>query len=194
MAVSVQTIQNELDSGNIDPVRLFEDLLAEKETCFKEFVDAFNVEKEVLTFLAYNSIKPSIAHCAQQLSGYLRPDHAWEKGYCPICGSQPGLAALEHDGGRFLFCHVCWHKWQVQRIFCPFCENKDAKTLGYFYSNEEKENRVDTCSHCQQYIKTVDTRKIDRPFYPSLEQVATLHLDMKAEEAGFKNPVYLAFQ
>jgi FdhE protein len=194
MAVSVQTIQNELDNGNIDPTRLFEDLLAEKETCFKEFVDAFNVEKEVLTFLAYNSVKPSISHCAHQLSSYLSPDHAWEKGYCPICGSQPGLAALDHDGGRFLFCHVCWHKWKVQRLFCPFCENKDAKTLAYFYSNDEEEYRVDTCNHCHQYIKAVDTRKINRPFYPSLEQVATLHLDMKAGEEGFNNPVYLEFQ
>jgi hypothetical protein len=36
-------------------------------------------------------------------------------------------------------------------------------------------------------VKTVDGRKLARPVYPPLEQVATLHLDLKAAEAGYES-------
>jgi FdhE protein len=55
----------------------------------------------------------------------------------------------------------------------------------YLYSDEEKEYRVDACGSCRSYIKTVDTRVLNRPSYPPLEQVASLHLDLKAAEAGY---------
>lgn len=192
MAVSAQNILKAMDKGRIDLNRLFENLLAENDAYFEEVAGEFEIEQKMLAFLLYSSIKSSISFCAHQLSSYLDSNHTWGKGYCPICGNLPGLAALESEGARFLFCSFCWHKWQVQRLFCPFCENEGPKTLQYFYSEEEQDYRVDTCSQCKKYIKTVDTRKIDRRLYPPLEQVATLHLDMKAEEMGFKSPVYLA--
>jgi FdhE protein len=55
----------------------------------------------------------------------------------------------------------------------------------YLYSEEEKEYRLDACDSCRTYIKTVDTRVIDRRTYPALEQIASLHLDLKASEAGY---------
>jgi FdhE protein len=55
----------------------------------------------------------------------------------------------------------------------------------YLYSEEEKEYRVDACESCRKYIKTVDTRVLGRRAYPPLEQVASLHLDLKAAEAGY---------
>lgn len=99
------------------------------------------------------------------------------------------MSALEGDGERFLFCSFCWHKWPVRRLVCPFCENDDSKTLHYFYTEEEREYRVNVCDKCKKYVKTVDTRKIDRFFYPPLEQIATLHLDMKANETGLERGV-----
>jgi FdhE protein len=189
MAVSAQNVLKAMDKRRIDSSRLFDHLLAENDAYFEEIAGEFEIEQKVLVSLVYSSIKPSIAFCAYQLSSYLDPNHVWGKGYCPICGNLPGLAALEKEGARFMFCSFCWHKWQVQRVFCPFCENEDPQTLQYFYSEEEQDYRVDTCNQCNKYIKTVDTRKINRSLYPPLEQVATLHLDMKAEEMGFKSPV-----
>jgi len=57
--------------------------------------------------------------------------------------------------------------------------------LIYLYSEEEKEYRVDACQSCRKYIKTVDSRVLNRCAYPALEQVASLHLDLKAAEAGY---------
>jgi FdhE protein len=35
----------------------------------------------------------------------------------------------------------------------------------------------------------IDLRQIDRAFYPKLEQITTLHLDMQAREKGYTNDV-----
>ena len=41
------------------------------------------------------------------------------------------------------------------------------------------------------YIKAVDRRNADRIIYPPLEFVATLHLDIKAQEMGFNSGIQL---
>ncbi len=93
---------------------------------------------------------------------------------------------LGGEGARFRVCGFCWHQWPLKRIECSFCGNSDGKTLFYFFNEQEKEYRVDCCDACKKYLKTVDNRKIDRIFYPPLEQVATLHLDIMARERGFE--------
>jgi FdhE protein len=90
-----------------------------------------------------------------------------------------------------LICGFCWHPWPVKRVFCPFCENRDGKTLHYFYSEEEKDTRVDLCDNCKKYIKALDTKKVARLIYPPLEQLSTMHLDIKAQEMGFEPGIKL---
>lgn len=183
---------NAIDTKKIDPGSLFSNLLHGNDSFFENICTELDIEKPVLAFIIYSSIRPCVTLCAEQLSTYLKPKEEnsaspnWGKGHCPICGNPPVISALEGEGERFLFCSFCWHKWPVRRLVCPFCENDDSKTLHYFYTEEEKEYRVNVCDKCKKYVKTVDTRKMDRFFYPPLEQISTLHLDMKAKEAGFE--------
>lgn len=137
-------------------------------------------------FFIYQSMKPSLSVFAEMLSKYL-PDSVVETGQCPVCGSPPNLAMIEAEGNRFLVCSFCGHKWPAPRIYCPFCQNKDSGTLRYFASSQEEENRIDVCLQCKTYIKTIDTRVLDRIIYPPLEQISTPHLDIKALEMGFKS-------
>ena len=44
---------------------------------------------------------------------------------------------------------------------------------------------MDACASCRKYIKTVDTRVLGRRCYPPLEQIASLHLDIKAAEEDY---------
>ena len=76
----------------------------------------------------------------------------------------------------------------MRRVFCPFCENTDAKSLDYFFSEAEPDYRVDLCRRCKKYITTLDLRQVQRPVHLPLEQVATLHLDVKAADEGFVPP------
>lgn len=191
IAATARAIRKAIASEVLDPGAVFSHLLKADDTFFNKVESELNIEKKILLLIAYNSLKPSLTHCALQLSSYLDEDNAWEKGYCPICGSIPAISMFEDEGKRFLVCSFCWHRWSAQRIYCPFCDNRDSKTLHYLYSDQEKDYRVDVCDSCKTYIKAVDTRKADRIIYPPLEFVATLHLDIKAQEMGFKSGIPL---
>jgi FdhE protein len=191
IAAAARAIRKAMASEALDPGAVFSHLLKADDTFFNKVESELNIEKKVLSLLAYNSLKPSLTHCALQLSSYLDEDNVWEKGYCPICGSTPVFSMFENEGQRFLICSFCWHRWSAQRIYCPFCDNRDSKTLHYLYSDQEKDYRIDVCDSCKTYIKVVDARKADRIIYPPLEFVATLHLDIKSQEMGFKSCIPL---
>ncbi|MDY6954045.1 MAG: formate dehydrogenase accessory protein FdhE, partial [Thermodesulfobacteriota bacterium] len=91
-------------------------------------------------------------------------------------------------------CSFCGHEWRTHRLCCPFCENRDQKTMHYFFSDEEKDCRVDVCDQCKRYVKTIDTRKMKRPMHPYVEQISTLHLDMLAREKGLESGIPLWLQ
>jgi len=172
--------------NNLEPASLFSALLNGNEALFENISGELEIDKQVLGFITYNSLKPCLCTGAVQLSAYLNKDEPWLKGYCPICGSAPILSILEGEGARSLICSFCWHTWSVKRLYCPFCSSSDNKDLHYIFSEEEKDLRVDLCDKCNKYLKTLDTREADRLIYPPLEQVSTLHLDIKAREEGFE--------
>ncbi len=189
MVEEVENIERALNSGELETQSVFTSLLTESDDYLARTAERLGLDEGVLGSLAYSSIKPSLEVYAHALSNHLDPDASWDKGYCPICGSPPGLSVLGDQGARTLVCGFCAHQWVSRRIFCPFCENTDNDTLQYFYSEEEKEYRVDVCEKCKNYVKTVDLNKCDRIFHPPLEQVGTLHLDMKANEMGYASPL-----
>ena len=61
--------------------------------------------------------------------------------------------------------------------------------LHYFYAEGEEAYRIDVCDNCHQYIKTVDSRKLDHETDLHLDDIVTMHLDILATEKGYKRPV-----
>jgi FdhE protein len=194
MTEAAREIQNAMAAEELNSYNVFAALLNTDDAYFEQIEKDMGIEKKALAFMAYSSIKPSLVHCAEQLAAYLDSEHPWDKGFCPVCGSAPGFSLFEDEGNRILFCGFCWHQWATQRIYCPFCENKDSKTLHYFFSEKEKNYRIDVCDSCQTYLKAIDQRNTDRIIYPPLEFVASLHLDIKAQEMGFKSGIQLELQ
>jgi FdhE protein len=184
LAASAAVLLN-ADDTDLKPENLIRALLNGNEAIFENIDGKFEIEKQILGLVTYHSLRPSLCTGSIQLAAYLKKDEPWLKGYCPICGSAPILSILEGEGARSLICSFCWHQWPVKRVYCPFCDNSDDKNLHYIFSEEEKNLRVDLCNKCNKYLKTIDTRRTDRLIYPPLEQVATLHLDIKAREEGF---------
>lgn len=178
----------------IIPKELFYALLRGDDAYFQKTAKKALSDKNTLAFVAYNSMKSSLELCSEQLSSFLDAPDEWQKGYCPICGSYPGISILDKDGTRLLYCSFCWYNWPTARGDCPYCGHQDRKTHNYFYSDKEKSYRVDVCDSCKKYIKTVDKREADRMIYPPLEQVSTLHLDIKAQEMGFESGIELQLQ
>ena len=193
LSAAAEIILNAVET-TIKPGTLFSGLLNGNEALFENIANELEIEKPVLGFFTYNGIKPSLCAGADQLAVYLNQNEPWLQGYCPICGNAPILSILEDKGRRKLVCSFCWHLWSAKRVHCPYCDSSQNKDLHYFYSDEEKHVRVDLCDRCKKYIKTLDTRKVDRLIYPPLEQISTLHLDIKAQEMGFEPGIKLFMQ
>jgi FdhE protein len=188
LADAARVMSRMLSSGAIDSQELFGALLSGDDSVFRRTAAELNVDQKALATFVYTSMQPSLSLCAEQLAVHLPPADPWQKGYCPICGSSPGLSFFTDDGDRRLVCSFCWWTWPIRRMICPHCHNMDDQTLHYFFSEQEEDWRVDLCDGCKKYIKTLDTRKVTRPVYFPLEQIASLHLDLRAREMGYESP------
>lgn len=183
MAKEVEKIEDLLRQEKMDLKKAFTD-----EGKTDRLAQEFGLDAIVFGFLIRESLRPSIDAGAEKLLSEI-DSRSWMKGICPVCGSLPFLSLLkETEGKRFLLCSFCGHPWRSDRIFCPFCENREQPLLNYFFAEGEEIYRIDTCDRCHQYIKTVDTRDFE-VFDPGLEDLATLHLDLLASEKGYKRPV-----
>ncbi len=138
--------------------------------------------------LIQNSIRPSIEAGMEQLCGELEPE-TWRKSHCPVCGSLPSLNLLKGEGGkRYSLCSCCGYQWRIDRLSCAVCGNKEQGSLQYFLGEGEEAYRIDLCDQCHHYIKTIDYRNLEASD-PSLEDLATLHLDVVAVQKGYKRSV-----
>jgi FdhE protein len=185
MAAQIMKIKEAIHDKRIDLKKLLTG--GSKEQWIEERAEELGLDKNVFLFLIQTSIRPSIEAGVEQLRSELNSE-TWQKGYCPICGSLPSLGLLkEKVGKRYLLCSYCGYQWRMDRIFCPFCENKEQESLRYFFGEGEETHRIDLCDQCHQYIKTIDTRNLQESD-PVLEDLATLHLDILASQKGYKRP------
>jgi FdhE protein len=111
----------------------------------------------------------------------------WERGYCPTCGSWPLLGEFRGlDQSRFLRCGLCAAGWEVPRLWCPFCDNRDHAQLGLLCcEGEEMQYRASVCDGCRGYVKMITTLSALSPLQLLMADVATLHLDLAAAERGY---------
>lgn len=182
---SVERVIDIVDSEKLNLNKLFTAFIKGDESFFDTIENDFNIDKKILGFVTYNSVKPSLCVFSQMISRYLDEEKEWDKGYCPICGSMPELSVFGDNGKRSLICGFCNHTWQSRRIYCPFCENADHETLHYYDIEDEEEYRVDVCDKCNRYIKTIDLKKVSRSVYLPLENISTPYVNAKFEEMGF---------
>ena len=144
--------------------------------------EKFKVDPPVLTLLLGLSLRPALLKTAHAVQGLLDLNQ-WTHGHCPVCGSAPKLADLSGEGGkRNLHCSLCETVWTYPRLKCPFCENDNRKDLSYLRAENEEGLRVDLCSRCGHYLKTIDLRERPGPVIVPLDDVATWHLDLVAQK------------
>jgi len=144
-----------------------------------------DLETKTVFFLGQTALRPSLHGLRDALAEDIDKS-GWNHGYCPLCGSQPDMAYFEKNGKRYLHCELCGEQWPYSRIKCPFCNTEDQDKLGYFEAEEEEGFRVYFCRECRRYIKTIDKRAFEELAPLELESLATIHLDILANEHGFK--------
>jgi formate dehydrogenase maturation protein FdhE len=118
-----------------------------------------------------------------------RPDHGEVPGYCPVCGSTPGLACVsDASPARTLCCSLCGHWWEFARLTCPSCGNSNRDTLCSLTIGDEDPHWIEACDECRGYVKTTAIHRLSatEPFIPLVEEAATLHLDQLAQREGYR--------
>jgi FdhE protein len=186
MAAQVKKIEENIQNKKLDLKKLLK--AASDEQKVMQIADELGLDKKILLFLIDKSVKPSIETGVEKILHEIDAE-TWMKGSCPICGSLPFLSLLKEEvGKRFLLCSYCGYQWRIDRLICPFCNNKEQESLRYLSPEGEEAYRIDLCDKCHQYIKTIDLRRTEATDL-SLEDLATLHLDMMASQKGYKRPV-----
>ncbi len=181
-----ESLNRAMDEG-VAAADLFAAALAQRDR-LDDLAGQMEVASDMLSLLLYLAMKPSIEAGARKLAERLTSDQKNRRN-CPVCGSAPLLGELDDQGGQWVHCHFCWHRWPIDRMGCLLCNNRDNDSLRYLFSDTEPEYRLNVCDACKHYLKVVDTRKMDRGFYPPLEQVVSIHLDMIATEKGYSHPM-----
>jgi len=132
------------------------------------------------------SLRPALEIVVEKY-GDMIAKSAWDEGYCPVCGKEPKIGEIKQEEGvRYLFCNQCGIEWAYKRIKCPFCGNEEQQSLAYFTVEDDERYRVDVCNECKRYIKIIDFREMKEEANLDVEDIATLHLDILANEEGYE--------
>jgi len=191
MAEEAKKIEEILNEKRIDLKELL--IGGINESKIEDIANEFRLDKKIFSFFIQESIRPSIEAGVERFFNELETEN-WLKGFCPICGSLPYLSLLKEEvGKRYLLCSFCGYPWRIDRLICPFCNNKEQESLHYLYAEGEEAYRIDLCEKCDQYIKTIDLRKVAESD-PCLEDLATVHLDMLVSKKGYKKPTPNPFE
>jgi len=118
-----------------------------------------------------------------------------EAGYCPVCGAWPTLAeACGLERARLLRCGRCGSSWTTEWLRCPYCGLRDHERLGALVPDGGESRKVETCSGCRGYVKTLAVLKACAPIDVRLRDLETLELDVAALERGFMRTASPGYQ
>ena len=114
----------------------------------------------------------------------------WIDAACPICGAWAAVAeARGLERSLRLRCGRCGADWTGIPVRCAFCGTSDHEKLGALVSEREGDTRrVETCTVCLGYMKTVTTLRACAPADVRLLDTDTVELDVAALEHGYARP------
>lgn len=146
---------------------------------------ALGIPADLLGLLTYLGLRPALeAYFSQARSAFTAG--LWDGGGCPFCALPPSFADIGDAGKRWLYCALCGGRWTVGRLRCPFCDNRDARTLTRLSAEGGEEGYlIEACDLCRGYLKGVDRRLRWNVGSPLIEDWGTPHLDLIAQRKGY---------
>ena len=117
----------------------------------------------------------------------------WARGYCPACGSWPAVAEVV-AGHRTLRCSFCASAWELPAYACIYCGEQAEPFVTAAPNEERKDRRVELCSACGGYLKTIDLSELSPFPLLAISDIETTDLDVAAMEHGYARPALKDFR
>ena len=153
-----------------------------------EFARALDVDSEGFRAVVELTPLPLMQACRRCWSTLIREN--WSAGYCPVCGAWPAFAEEQGiERIRVLRCARCGAGWRSECLRCPYCATTEhAKLTSLVLGAAHDTWRIDACTVCLGYVKTMLVLQGCAPEEILLEDLATVELDIAAGDAGYVRP------
>jgi FdhE protein len=150
---------------------------------FHEFAEKNQIDEWFPPFVAEMAVRPYLQVLAEKVQSQVDD---WLPGSgCPVCGEPVRLSQLEGEGKKVVHCPRCLFHWNVNRLTCCHCGNKNHETIRFLTIEEDPASQIQVCEECHGYTKMIDTRQYLAKPESYMLDLTTLHLDFIAQENGY---------
>ena len=190
---AAEHIREVLATGQIEPGSLLKASLDRDQDSIRTGGVHRGLSPDLLWLVSELAVSP-FAHLLQQQVFCTVGDEAltmalaaWNRGYCPACGSWPALAEVV-GGQRTLRCSFCSSAWEMNTFACIYCEASGEGFVAAAPNEARKDRRIEACSGCGGYLKTVGVRELSPFPLLSISDIESTDLDIAAMEHGYARP------
>ena len=185
-------IRDAIVNGSIESGSLLTASLARNQAAIRTGASHRGLAPDLVWLVAELAVSPFVHALQRALFGHAGDDlhralDAWNRGYCPACGSWPALAEVV-GGHRTLRCSFCSGAWELSTYACIYCEESGEKFVTAAPDEERKDRRLEVCSTCGGYLKTIDLAELSPFPLLSISDIETTDLDVAAMEHGYQRP------
>ena len=98
------------------------------------------------------------------------------------------------SGHRTLRCSFCSNAWELTTYACIYCEEQGAPFVTAAPNEDRKDRRVEVCTTCGGYLKTIDTAEVSPFPLIAIADMETMDLDVAAMEHHYGRPPLREFK
>jgi FdhE protein len=186
-------IRESLDGGKLEPASLLTASLHRDQAALRTGAMHRGLSPDLMWLVAELAVSP-FAHALQRMlfgapsAGELQTAlDAWNRGYCPACGSWPAVGEVA-GGHRTLRCSFCSCAWELRTYACIYCEESGEGFVTAAPDADRKDRRIEVCASCGGYLKTIDVPELSPFPLLSISDIETTDLDVAAMEHGYARP------
>ena len=186
-------IRQELEGGKLEAASLLTASLHREQAALRTGAVHRGLSPDLMWLVAELAVSP-FAHALQRMlfasvvSGELHDAlEAWPHGYCPACGSWPAVGEVA-GGHRTLRCSFCSCAWELKTYACIYCGESGEAFVTAAPDEERKDRRIEVCSACGGYLKTIDVPELSPFPLLSISDIESTDLDVAAMEHGYARP------
>jgi FdhE protein len=193
-AEAAEHIRSALESGTIEAGSLLAASLSRDQHAIRQGAVHRGLAPDLVWLVAELAVSP-FAHALERAlfsgaaidSAIVAARDEWDRGYCLACGSWPALAEVV-GGHRMLRCSFCAAAWELNTYACIYCGEDGEAFVTAAPDEERKDRRVEVCSSCAGYLKTVDVGQLSPFPLLAIADLETMDLDVAAMERGYARP------